>query len=348
MSIFVYGEILQLPLTKFLNISEKIGGDVKEQSILVKNAFQAQLQYLEIVSKNPPPRNEHELMISLKPTSDSICEVQEFRGKNRTSQFFNHLSAISESIPALGWVIVTPAPAPFVQYMNDSGQFYSNRVLNDWKGKDKKHIEWVNSWVETLSELQVFVKRFHANGLIWDFKHITTGDSNDESVQARRSFVKPANFIRDGKKWIIEHQRGNQDLIIDSAQLNNVVYMYDCKDSFLTVKGKINSIVLDSCKKTSVVFDSLLSTVEFINCESVQMQVFGRVPTITIDKTDGCQIYLSQESLDVEIITAKSTEMNIMVPDKSGDYIENPIAEQFKTTILPNLKLSTVTADSSF
>ena len=34
------------------------------------------------------------------------CLLQEFREKNRSSALFNHLSGISESIPALGWVAV--------------------------------------------------------------------------------------------------------------------------------------------------------------------------------------------------------------------------------------------------
>lgn len=42
----------------------------------------------------------------LKPISDHIQEIQSFRERNRGSSFFNHLSAISESIPALGWVAV--------------------------------------------------------------------------------------------------------------------------------------------------------------------------------------------------------------------------------------------------
>lgn len=52
-----------------------------------------------------------------------------------------------------------------------------------------------------------------------------------------------------------------------------MVYLYKCTESTVTVKGKINSITLDSCKKTSVVFDSVVSAIEFINCQSVQMQV---------------------------------------------------------------------------
>jgi hypothetical protein len=38
--------------------------------------------------------------------SDQIMAIQNYRERNRTSKFFNHLSAVSESIPALGWVCV--------------------------------------------------------------------------------------------------------------------------------------------------------------------------------------------------------------------------------------------------
>lgn len=85
--------------------------------------------------------------------------------------------------------------------------------------------------------------------------------------------------------------------------------------------GKVNSIVLDSCKKTSIVLDSVVSSVEFVNCQSVQVQVLTKVPTISIDKTDGCQIYLNQASLDVSIVSAKSSEMNVLVPKADGDYV---------------------------
>lgn len=50
--------------------------------------------------------------------------------------------------------------------------------------------------------------------------------------------------------------------------------MFRCQDSTLVIKGKVNSIVMDSCRKSSVVFDSVVSSIEFVNCQSVQMQVF--------------------------------------------------------------------------
>lgn len=133
--------------------------------------------------------------------------------------------------------------------------------------------------------------------------------------------VKDPVFTRDGKKWLIEYQRNNNALLVENAEMNNVVYMFKCEGSVLTVKGKVNNIVLDSCKKCSLVFDSVVASIEFVNCQSVQMQVLGFVPTISIDKTDGCQMYLSKESLGVEVVSSKSSEMNIMLPEEGGDYV---------------------------
>lgn len=51
--------------------------------------------------------------------------------------------------------------------MNDAGQFYTNRVLKDWKEKDKIHVDWTKAWVQTLTELQSFVKQYHTTGIVW-------------------------------------------------------------------------------------------------------------------------------------------------------------------------------------
>jgi adenylyl cyclase-associated protein len=86
---------------------------------------------------------------------------------------------------------------------------------------------------------------------------------------------KPPKFELEGKKWIVEFQRNNSGIVIpaDQAEVNQSVYVYKCDGSTIQVKGKVNNIILDSCKKTAVVFGSVVSSCEFINCQSVQMQV---------------------------------------------------------------------------
>jgi len=48
-----------------------------------------------------------------------------------------------------------------------------------------------------------------------------------------------------------------------------------------------------------------------------------KVPTISIDKTDGCMVYLSKDSLSTQLVTAKSSEMNILIPDASGEFVRD-------------------------
>lgn len=169
MSVSGFSDIVKGPLSNFLQTSAQIGGDVAEHAKLVQEAFNAQLQYIQLANDSAQPL-QNQIINLLKPTSDKIGAIQNYREKHRSSTFFNHLSAISESIPALGWVTVTPAPAPYIKEMNDAGQFYTNRVLKEWKEKDKVHVEWVKAWIQTLSELQAYVKQHHTTGLIWSGK----------------------------------------------------------------------------------------------------------------------------------------------------------------------------------
>lgn len=83
--------------------------------------------------------------------------------------------------------------------------------------------------------------------------------------------------------------------------------------------------------KESCTWSQKIATIAYYNpfffvlsnvaCNIICLQVLGKVPTISIDKTDGCQMYLSTESMDVELITSKSSEMNVMVPKANGDYV---------------------------
>lgn len=73
--------------------------------------------------------------------------------------------------------------------------------------------------------------------------------------------------------YLLQEYIKGDSIIIDDAEMNHVIYMFRCQDSTLTVEGKVNSIVMDSCRKSSVVFNSIVSSIEFINCQSVQMQV---------------------------------------------------------------------------
>ena len=103
--VVAYDEILSGPFKTYCELSQKIGGDVATHGAMVEAAINAQREFLVVASKSKKP-DANDFQSLLLPTSNKIQEIQDFREKNRRSIYFNHLSAISESIPALGWVTV--------------------------------------------------------------------------------------------------------------------------------------------------------------------------------------------------------------------------------------------------
>jgi len=166
-----FDEIVNGPFKTFMDLSKRIGSEVATMGDIVEAAFKAHRAYLEMATKAKKP-SDGELPMLQKPMADKMAEIETFREKGRRCDYFNHLSAISESIPALGWINMAPTPAPFVKEMCDASMFYTNRVLKDWKDKSKAHVDWTKAWIQTLTQLSGFVKQHHTTGLVWNPKGV--------------------------------------------------------------------------------------------------------------------------------------------------------------------------------
>ncbi|KAI3922340.1 hypothetical protein MKX01_006029 [Papaver californicum] len=160
-------------------------------------------------------------------------------------------------------------------------------------------------------------------------------NSNEkESRTSSPSITKigPAKFeLQMGRKWIVENQVGRKDLVIEECDSKQSVYVFGCKDSVLQIKGKVNNITLDKCSKMGTVFTDVVAAFEIVNCTGIEVQCQGSAPTVSVDNTSGCQLYLSKDSLETSITTAKSSEINVLVPGDSpdGDLVEHALPQQF-------------------
>lgn len=346
-----FRDLLDDSFKSYLAFSSQVGDLVKTHSDMVQAAINEQYRFLQLTATHTQP-NQDSLMTLLKPTSDHINAIQDFRHRNRATKWFDHLSAISESIPALGWVTVAPTPGPYVKEMTDASQFYTNKVLVAYKDKDKTHVEWAKSWIQFLTDLQKYIKSYHTTGITWNPKgasatsnassvggvppppppplpsnlftdscqiedtrsallrdlnkgsDITKGlrkitadqqTHKNPSLRAQGSIpykapsqavshtkpvasqqTKPPRFELEGRKWKIEYQVGQKQLVVQVSEMSQSVNIYQCKESLIMIKGKVNSITVDSCNKTSIVFDDVVSVVEFVNCQSIKAQVSER------------------------------------------------------------------------
>ncbi|CAL9198464.1 unnamed protein product [Musa hybrid cultivar] len=148
------------------------------------------------------------------------------------------------------------------------------------------------------------------------------------------SRAPPKMELQMGRKWAVENQIGKKNLVIDDCDSKQSVYIFGCKDSVLQVKGKVNNITVDKCNKMGIVFTDVVAACEVVNCNGVEVQCQGSAPTISVDNTSGCQLYLSSSSLGASITTAKSSEINVLVPGAGpdSDWVEHSLPQQFVHT----------------
>ena len=140
--------------------------------------------------------------------------------------------------------------------------------------------------------------------------------------------------LQGGSKWAVDYYTA--PLTITTTDIKQTVYLYKCDSASITVVGKCKSIVLDGCRRVTLTFhDDLISGLEVGNSQSSKVICLGKVPSVAIDKSDGVHLTLGKQSLDVELVCSKSSEMNVAFPDPDNDeeMLERPIPEQYVHTI---------------
>ncbi|KAJ1309682.1 hypothetical protein OPQ81_006446 [Rhizoctonia solani] len=413
-------------LEPFLRIAGEIGGPVKEQSDLVGNLFRSLRDLIQCAAACAKPSDATFLTL-LNPLQSDITAVNTIKDKYRKERDFgNHFSTLSEGVPAVGWVTLSPKPAPYIGEMRDSATFYANRVLKDFKDKDQKHIEWARGFLALLDELKKYVTEYHTTGLTWNpkggdatqfksasaapaaggppppppppppaavppppppaaapaavpavpdasavFAQINQGSDitkglrkvNKEEMTHKNPALrtsstvpsapgprrpskpakpvalqtkKPPKMELSGTKWSVENYENDPGVVVENTELSHVVHIFNCKNTTIQVKGKINGVVLFNCKKTSVLIESLVASLSITSSPSFTVQITGVAPTIQIDGSDSGQIYLSKECLGVEIITAKCSAINVSIPEEGeeeGVFVERAVPEMLRTTV---------------
>ncbi|KAH1224570.1 Cyclase-associated protein 1 [Glycine max] len=408
-SIVAFADLIDQYVGRVSGAAEVIGGQVLDVTKLVQEAFNVQKELLIKLRQTQKP-NLAGLSEFLKPLNEVITKATKLT-EGRRSDFFNHLKAAADSLSALAWIAYTgkdcgmSMPIAHVEESWQMAEFYSNKVLVEYRNKDPNHVEWAKALKELyLPGLRDYVKSFHPLGPVWSptgkifapskasapaappppsaslfssessqassskpkegmsavFQQISSGNvtsglkkvTNDmktknrtdrtgvvgaiekETPASSRVFSKagPPKFeLQMGRKWVVENQIEKKDLVIEDCDSKQSVYIYGCKNSVLQISGKVNNITIDKCTKMGVVFKDVVAACEIVNSNGVEVQCQGAAPTISVDNTSGCQLYLSKDSLEASITTAKSSEINVMVPgaDPDGDWVEHSLPQQY-------------------
>uniref|UniRef100_A0A5F9DEH4 Adenylyl cyclase-associated protein n=1 Tax=Oryctolagus cuniculus TaxID=9986 RepID=A0A5F9DEH4_RABIT len=304
-SVEAFDKLMNGMVAEFLKNSRILAGDVETHAEMVHSAFQAQRAFLLMASQYQQPQEG--------PVAS-------------TAATFSVVSS-GPGLPPPPPPPPPPGPPPLFE---DEGKKEASSPSRSALFAQLNQGEAITKGLRHVTDDQKTYKNpsLRAQGQTKSpTKSHTPSPTSPRSLPAQKH--APV-FELEGKKWRVEYQEDRNDLMIPETELKQVAYIFKCNKSTLQMKGKINSITIDNCNKFGLVFDNVVGIVEVINSKDIRIQVMGRVPTISINKTEGCHIYLSDDALDCEVVSATSSEMNILVP-QDGDYREFPVPEQFKT-----------------
>ena len=80
-----------------------------------------------------------------------------------------------------------------------------------------------------------------------------------------------AVFNDQKKEWNVDGVKDG-NLTLDQIDEKHAVCISKCQDTFIQIKGKVSHILLLNCKKVGLVFDTVVSSVEIMRCQSVEVQ----------------------------------------------------------------------------
>jgi adenylyl cyclase-associated protein len=160
---------------------------------------------------------------------------------------------------------------------------------------------------------------------------------------AREDPNKPIIEYREKeRKWVILNQvkkgMSKNDKIVHTIHVfdsKQKVFISDCHDVSIHLQGyKIKAILIDHCSDLNVIFDTVISSCDVVNCQRIAVQTIGVCPSFAVDKTDDMKVWLTKESMSLSnFVTSKSTGVIVSVPrgdsEDDCDRKEVSLPEQY-------------------
>lgn len=133
-----------------------LGEPAAKAATLFAAAFKAHDAVVAAAARLPKKPAEAEQGALLAPVSEAIGALTSFKEAQRGPQLIAHVTALAEAAPAMGWLAVEPTPGPYLKEMIGAAQFWTNKILKEWKGKEggEKHLTFVSALIDLLQDVR--------------------------------------------------------------------------------------------------------------------------------------------------------------------------------------------------
>ncbi|CAN1255731.1 Cyclase-associated protein 1 [Linum perenne] len=359
-SILAFDDLIRDSFGRVSAVAEKIGGQVQEVTEVIGQALNVEKELLVRIkqTKKPDMAGMGEFM---RPLNEVIGKANAMTEGTR-SDFFNHWKTAADSLSALMWIAYTgkdcgmSMPIAHVEESWQMAEFYNNKILVEYKSKDPNHVEWAKAFKELyLPGLKDYVKSHYPLGPVWPAtgRSVASGSrapapppapsaslfsgecSKASSSKPREGMAAVFQEINSGKPVTAGLRKVTNDMKSKNrADRTGVVATTEkgaASSSSLGSKAGPPKFELQMGRKWVVENQIGNKNLAISECDSKQSVYMFGCKNSVLQIQAGCQLYLSKNSLETSITTAKSSEINVLVPgaDPNGDLVEHALPQQY-------------------
>lgn len=166
-AIQAYEDFIEEYVVPFVDISKKLDPVIEKQAQLFKKAIDEEKTFLWAASLSKKVSSTDPVFAEiLKPINDIISQVVQVKDSTRDPKISNNLSTVAEGVPVLGWICVE-TPVSYIPDFKDSAQFWGNRIMKEFRGKNEDQVSWVKAFLGIFDALKAFVKEYETTGPSW-------------------------------------------------------------------------------------------------------------------------------------------------------------------------------------
>ncbi|GMH45257.1 hypothetical protein BSKO_13214 [Bryopsis sp. KO-2023] len=176
-----FQKVLDDHMTKILHAAGKMGrqgavwtsenqNKIVEATDLFKSAFEAEKNVVDALSQCRKP-SQPEMQKLVQPVVNCMTAAAE-KTQGRRTELFNHFSFVSECLNSLTWVVLegegAEKPPLHIKQCVQSAEFYSNKILKEFRVTDVSHVEWVNGIKSMILAMSTYCSTYHMKAPTWN------------------------------------------------------------------------------------------------------------------------------------------------------------------------------------
>jgi adenylyl cyclase-associated protein len=162
-------------------------------------------------------------------------------------------------------------------------------------------LKWTGSADDAVNVYKGFMGSLGTNAPIAAQAPVPESKKEETKAAGKANTTKPAPKIPVKvlrfKTWEISNY-GAETLFFPADEVNvgMTFNFFNCEKTKVVIEGKFKNAMLNKCKKMDIKMDEAMSMMEILRCEGIKLTVLRKCPAISIEISNGVQIFTTMES----------------------------------------------------